>query len=135
MDDYYVTGTGIKVLRRIEELAYESALNIPLADIDQFKGAVFASGYEYPGRYSRWDIAFLNPPLQIICYGRDFVIDALNARGKILADFLFRPLSQNPHVAKMERSESGIKGAIVPTTGFFPEEQTTQFLFHYPDPY
>ncbi len=126
MDDYYVTGTGIKVLRRIESLDYETALKIPLADINHSKGAVFASGYEYPGRYSRWDIAFLNPPLQMICYGRDFVIDALNDRGKILLDFLFGPLSQNPHIAKIERSESGIKGSIAPITGYFPEEERSK---------
>jgi anthranilate synthase len=126
MDDFYVTGTGIKILRRVETLAYESALDFPLAGIDRFQGAVFASGYEYPGRYSRWDIAFLNPPLQIICYGRDFVIEALNDRGKILADFLLEPLSQNAHLGDIEITESGIRGSIVPTTGYFPEEERSK---------
>ena len=88
MDDFYVTRSGIKVLRRVEDLPYESALTIPLADIDRYKGAVFASGYEYPGRYSRWDIAFLKPPIEIICYGRGFMINALNDRGKLLVDVL-----------------------------------------------
>lgn len=126
MDDFYVTGTGIKILRKVEPLDYASALDITLAGIDQFKGAVFASGYEYPGRYSRWDIAFLNPPLQIICYGQDFVIEALNDRGKILADFLFEPLSLDPHLRGLERSESGIRGSIVPATGYFPEEERSK---------
>jgi anthranilate synthase len=126
MDDFYVTGTGIKVLRRIETLTYSSALDIPMAGIDQFKGAVFASGYEYPGRYSRWDIAFLKPPLEIICAGRDFVIEALNERGKILADFLFAPLSQNTHLQNLTISESGIKGSIAPADGYFPEEERSK---------
>ena len=47
MDDHYVTGTGIKILRRVEALPYESALDIPLSGIDKSRGAVFASGYEY----------------------------------------------------------------------------------------
>jgi anthranilate synthase len=126
MDDYYVTNAGIKVLRRVEAMAYESALKIPLEGIDRFKGAVFASGYEYPGRYSRWDIAFLNPPLQIICYSRNFVIDALNDRGKILVEFLSGPLSKNPHIANIEKAEAGIKGSVVPATGYFPEEERSK---------
>jgi anthranilate synthase len=126
MKDYYVTGTGIKVLRSVEALAYESALDIPLTGIDKFKGAVFASGYEYPGRYSRWDIAFINPPLQIICYGRNFRLDALNERGEILLNFLYLPLAQNPHLFEIERTESGIKGNIVPMSGYFPEEERSK---------
>jgi len=126
MNDYYVTGTGIKILRSVEALDYESALEISLAGIDRFKGAVFASGYEYPGRYSRWDIAFLNPPLQIICYGRKFRLDALNDRGEILLNFLYLPLTQNPHLVEIERNEGGIKGNIVPMSGYFPEEERSK---------
>jgi len=126
MDDFYVTEGGIKVLRSVEALPYASALEIPLAGIDRFKGAVFASGYEYPGRYSRWDVAFLKPPLQMICYGRNFVIDALNDRGRILAEFLLRALSEDPHLESIERSDSGLKGVIIPTPGYFPEEERSK---------
>ncbi len=126
MDDHYVTRTGIKVLRRVELLPYASALEISLAGIDQYKGAVFASGYEYPGRYSRWDIAFLNPPLQLIGYDRKFRIDALNDRGKILINFLYSPLSQNPHLVDLERTEKAISGNIVPMSGYFPEEERSK---------
>ena len=126
MSDFYLTGGNIKVIRTVEELPYKSALDIPLADIDKYKGAVFASGYEYPGRYSRWDIAFLNPPLQIICYGRTFVIDALNNRGKILIDALARPLSRNPHLNEIERLDNRIRGKINPMSGYFPEEERSK---------
>ena len=126
MNDHYVTGTGIKVLRSVEVLPYESALNIPLAGIDQFKGAVFASGYEYPGRYSRWDIAFINPPLQIIGYDRKFRLEALNDRGKILINFLYQPLTQNPHLQEIERTDTGITGNIVPMSGHFSEEERSK---------
>jgi len=126
MNDHYVTGSGIKVLRSVEAVPYESALEIPLAGIDQFKGAVFASGYEYPGRYSRWDIAFLNPPLQLIGYGRKFRLEALNDRGKILLNFLYLPLTQNPHLLDIERTESEITGNVVPMSGYFPEEERSK---------
>ena len=113
-------------MRSVEELVYESALNIPLAGIDRHKGAVFASGYEYPGRYSRWDIAFLNPPLQIICHGRQFKIDALNDRGKRLMNILAGPLSVNPHLQGIEISEAGIQGSIIPMPAYFPEEERSK---------
>ncbi|MEW6185032.1 MAG: anthranilate synthase component I [Thermodesulfobacteriota bacterium] len=126
MDDFYVTRSGIKVLRRVEDLPYESALTIPLADIDRYKGAVFASGYEYPGRYSRWDIAFLKPPIEIICYGREFMINALNDRGKLLVEYLFRTLSENPHLEEIMKSAMGIKGMVIPASGYFPEEERSK---------
>lgn len=126
MNDFYLTGGNIKVIRSIEGLPYESALEIPLAGIDRYKGAVFASGYEYPGRYSRWDIAFLNPPLQVICRGRKFTIDALNDRGKILINALSGPLAENPHLREVERSEAGIRGSIIPMAGYFPEEERSK---------
>ncbi len=126
MNDLYVTGTGIKVLRSVEVLPYKSALKIPLAGIDQFKGAVFASGYEYPGRYSRWDIAFINPPLQIIGYDRKFRLEALNDRGKILINFLNQPLTQNPHLQEIEKTDTGITGKIVPLSGHFSEEERSK---------
>ncbi len=135
MNDHYVTGTGIKVLRSVEVLPYESALNIPLAGIDQFKGAVFASGYEYPGRYSRWDIAFINPPLQIIGYDRKFRLEALNDRGKILINFLYQPLTQNPHLQEIERTDNRNNRKYCSHVRSFLRrgaQQTTQFLFHYP---
>ncbi|MBI4764909.1 MAG: anthranilate synthase component I [Deltaproteobacteria bacterium] len=126
MNDHYVTEAGIKVLRSVEGLPYESGLEIPLAGIDKFKGAVFASGYEYPGRYSRWDIAFLNPPLQIIGYDRKFQMNALNERGKILLGFLYSPLSQNPHLVEIERTDDQITGKILPMSGYFPEEERSK---------
>jgi anthranilate synthase len=126
MDDFYVTNSGIKILRRVESLDYESALEIPLEEIDRSKGAVFASGYEYPGRYSRWDIAFINPPFQIISYGRKVHIDALNDRGQILLNFLYLPLTQNPHLSGIEKTDQRLKVEIPPMSGYFPEEERSK---------
>jgi len=126
MSDFYLTGGDLKVIRTVEELPYKSALEIPLKDIDQYKGAVLASGYEYPGRYSRWDIAFLNPPLQVICHGRDFSIDALNVRGKILLDAIAGPLTENPHLQDIQRSVDGLRGSVIPMSGYFPEEERSK---------
>ena len=47
-------------------------------------GCVFSSKYEYPGRYTRWDIGFTKPPLRLEGWGRRFAVTALNGRGKVL---------------------------------------------------
>src|SRR5690606_3555925 len=52
--------------------------------LDSRRGAVFSSNYEYPGRYTRWDTAIVDPPLVISSRGRAMKIEALNARGEAL---------------------------------------------------
>ena len=38
----------------------------------------------YPGRYTRWDIGFANPPLELWSRQRSFTVRALNPRGEVL---------------------------------------------------
>ncbi len=51
--------------------------------LDERRGAVFSSNYEYPGRYTRWDTAVVDPPLGISSFGRDVWIEAYNERGEV----------------------------------------------------
>ena len=46
-------------------------------------GVVLSSGVEYPGRYTRWDIGFIDPPLMIEGRGFALRMRALNERGSI----------------------------------------------------
>lgn len=46
-------------------------------------GVVLSSGVEYPGRYTRWDIGFIDPPLMIEGRGFALRMRALNERGGI----------------------------------------------------
>jgi anthranilate synthase len=39
---------------------------------------------EYPGRYSRWHLAYTDPPLEIAASGRTITATALNDRGRLL---------------------------------------------------
>ena len=39
---------------------------------------------EYPGRYSRWHLAYVNPPVEIATHGRYVTARALNDRGLVL---------------------------------------------------
>ena len=51
----------------------------PILDaLDARRGALLASSYEYPGRYTRWDMGFVDPPLALTARGRRFRAEALN---------------------------------------------------------
>src|ERR1700736_3005697 len=52
------------------------------AIVDQRRGGVMSSGMEYPGRYSRWHMAYADPCAEIIATGRRITARALNDRGR-----------------------------------------------------
>jgi anthranilate synthase len=52
--------------------------------VDRRRGGVLSSGMEYPGRYTRWHMAYVNPPVEIACHGRTVTARALNDRGRVL---------------------------------------------------
>jgi anthranilate synthase len=52
--------------------------------VDRRRGGVLSSGMEYPGRYTRWHLAYVNPPVEIACQGRLVTARALNERGLVL---------------------------------------------------
>ena len=43
---------------------------------------------EYPGRYSRWHLAYVDPCAEIVARGRRIRVRALNARGEVLLPVL-----------------------------------------------
>ena len=52
--------------------------------VDRRRGGVLSSGMEYPGRYTRWHMAYVNPPVEIACRDRTVTARALNDRGRVL---------------------------------------------------
>ena len=71
--------------------------------MDTERGIYLSSGYEFPGRYSRWDVGAVGPPLEIIARGRDITIRPLNARGQALALILEPVLAPHPHWEKFRQ--------------------------------
>ncbi len=62
----YATPHGITVTRTLTRMPYSKGLGSLLRELDIARGIYLSSGYEYPERYSRWDIASLRPPLEIV---------------------------------------------------------------------
>jgi len=78
-----VTGGGVTITRTAEP--FDPAALASLAEaVDHRRGGVLSSGMEYPGRYSRWHMAYVNPPVEITTSGRYVTARALNERGNVI---------------------------------------------------
>lgn len=88
----YVTDGGVTVTRKRRAAAYADAIAGYVDKLDERRGAVFSSNYEYPGRYTRWDTAIVDPPLSISSFGRDVWLEAYNGRGEVLLALIARHL-------------------------------------------
>lgn len=124
----YTTRGGIAITRSLEQVEIAGALDAILDGIDTRRGALFSSSYEYPGRYSRWDIGFLNPALEVraSASGRSFTLTALNARGEVLLDLVSDRLQAEPHLTLSERTSTSVHGTIQAPDAFFYEEQRSR---------
>jgi anthranilate synthase len=78
-------------------MPFRKGLDHLLRELDRRRGIYLSSGYEYPERYSRWDVASVNPPLEISGAGRELEFRPLNLRGQMLAEMFFRLLRDHPH--------------------------------------
>ncbi len=79
----FVTPGGVTV--SASAAPFEPALLDEITrQVDGRRGGVLSSGMEYPGRYSRWHMAYIDPPVEIVARGRRVTARALNARGQVL---------------------------------------------------
>ncbi|MBM3568137.1 MAG: anthranilate synthase component I [Alphaproteobacteria bacterium] len=122
----YVTRGGIAVARHAETANLADAMEPLLAAIDRRRGALLVSSYEFPGRYKRWSMGFVDPPLTIESRGLKFTVRALNARGRLLVGALAPTLSAHPDLVEVERAPDRIDGRIRPSTEVFAEEQRSR---------
>ncbi|HEY3742310.1 MAG TPA: anthranilate synthase component I [Bryobacteraceae bacterium] len=122
----YQTPHGITVTRTSASIPYHRGLSALMTKLDRERGIYLSSGYEYPGRYSRWDIASLAPPIEIIGAGRDLSIRSLNERGAVLLDLLEPVVAEHPHWADFAREPDRLRGVLKPLPALFPEEERSK---------
>ncbi len=79
----YLTAGGVRVRRAADPFDVAELAEIT-RQVQVRPGGVLSSGMEYPGRYSRWHLAYLDPPVQIVARGRLLSATALNQRGEVL---------------------------------------------------
>jgi anthranilate synthase len=122
----YTTPHGIEVTRTVSKADFRRGLKRLLRDLDDHRGIYLSSGYEYPGRYSRWDIASTCPPLEIVSYDRRVEIRPLNARGRKLTEILHPVLAGHPHWEEFGFESEMLTGRLKPLPRLFPEEERSK---------
>ena len=79
----FETGGGIRVSRTAASFDPD-VLEEVTRQVEARRGGVLSSGMEYPGRYSRWHMAYVDPCVELVARGRRVTATALNARGGVL---------------------------------------------------
>jgi anthranilate synthase len=121
----YTTPHGITVTRNGSKLSYARGLDHILRQLDSKVGIYLSSGYEYPERYSRWDIASIAPPIEIVGRERTVTIRALNERGDVLIEIL-RPLIEGHAHWDAVFGKGVAELQLHPLAERFPEEQRSK---------
>ena len=122
----YETAGGIRVRRTVEDIPVANAIEPVVQALDTHRGVLLASSYEYPGRYTRWDIGFVDPPLVLVTRGRGFRIDALNERGRVLLPPIAAALRDSETVETVTAAEAFVEGAVRAPAGRFVEEERSR---------
>jgi anthranilate synthase len=127
MRDYrYTTPHGVEVTRTCSKANFRRGLAHLLRDLDRRRGIYLSSGYEYPGRYSRWDVASTCPPLEIISYDRRVEFRPLNERGRRILAIVRPVLESHPHWDKFGDENGILAGRLKPLPALFPEEERSK---------
>lgn len=80
----YTTEGGVEVSVQVTSVEPSEAIEDLVDRLDSARGVLLSSSYEYPGRYTRWDMGFVDPPLVITSHGDKVDVEALNSRGELL---------------------------------------------------
>lgn len=100
---HFMTKGGIQVTADVQALEFskaatpgtsEFAINYLIDQLDSHKGALLTSSYEFPGRYARWSLGFVDPPLEIAGKENKCTIKALNDRGRVLMPAIEEAMKQ-----------------------------------------
>ena len=118
----YLTRGGITVRRTSRP---SPSADADRADVDGARPAprrAASSNYEYPGRYTRWDIGFIDPPLVISARGRG-VPDRGAERARRGAAAGDRPRARSACDAvavERQRATTGSRPVTIPAPGASP---------------
>lgn len=124
----YDTSGGVSVHRTATPVDRESLTSLTIR-LDRTRGGVLSSGVEYPGRYSRWHLGYVDPPIELVAYGRRIRATALNERGRVLLPAL-RPafLAATVSGTGLDIDTPNVLETVVPEgeTDFAEEQRTRQ---------
>lgn len=122
----YRTLGGVSITRTTSPASYERGVQSLAEELDTRCGVILASGFEFPGRYSRNDIGFVDPPLQIVSRDRQFSIRSLNSRGRVLLLALEPTLENHDDIIVQSIASDTIDGFVKEASPVECEEQRSR---------
>lgn len=111
---------------QVESLDYKAGIAELSKALDAKRGMYLSSGVEYPGRYTRWDFAFIDPPLELIARNRTITVRALSERGVFWLKHLTPMLAADSHVALVSQTDRLLELTVSESDQFFPEEERSK---------
>ena len=122
----YDTAGGVRIRHTLREERYEGAAEPIRTALDERRGVLLTSSFEYPGRYTRWDIGFVDPPLEFVARGRSITLRALNARGEVLLAPIAAALEGLDALASLTQAPGALHARVRDSDAWFPEELRTR---------
>jgi anthranilate synthase len=124
---HYVTRGGVSIERTASVVSGRDSVEQLIDQLDQHRGVLLSSGYDFPGRYTRWDMGFCNPPLSVTATGRQLAIEALNERGQVLLPAIAAAISAQPWLRDLKTSALRLDLVVKePERSFTEEERSRQ---------
>ena len=122
----YITAGGIAVERTTTDANYQAGARDLAITLNHRRGALYSSSFEFPGRYTRWDMGFSDPPLVISAQGRVVRIEALNSRGKVLLAPVAAKLATLSEIGTISQGGDVLSAEIIAPGERFPEEMRSR---------
>jgi anthranilate synthase len=119
----FETGGGVRVSRTAASFD-PARLDDLTRQVEARRGGVLSSGMEYPGRYSRWHMAYIDPCLELVARGRRVTATALNDRGRILLPVVIQAMRQAGEAAG--ETASSFEVTVPEAGGTFTEEERSR---------
>src|ERR1043166_2912752 len=109
---HFQTRSGLAVERRATPLDYRQGIDAMLERLDSEPGGYLGSSFEATGRYHRYAVGFVAPPVEITSAGRQLYVPALNARGEQLLPMLRPVLAGGAETTVQADGPDGLRLAV-----------------------
>jgi anthranilate synthase len=122
----YTTKGGLSVRCRSTSVNAHEAIEGLINRLDRARGVLLSSSYEYPGRYTRWDLGFADPLLVLSATDRLVRIEAPGKRGELLLPPIAAAIGQHPHIEHLDLEHDRIDLKVKTPNERVAEEQRSR---------